>query len=71
MSDIIHFFADVILPDEIEILPNEAGRQAIENLVDRPIEWDDFATQASAVLRLIASTNQVRCTSGVRRAFHL
>jgi hypothetical protein len=41
MSDITHYFADVILPDEIEIFANEAGRQAIENLVDGPVEWDE------------------------------
>jgi hypothetical protein len=46
MSDITHYFADVILPDEIEIFANEAGRQAIENLVDGRVEWDDFAIEA-------------------------
>jgi hypothetical protein len=44
--DIAHYFADVILPDEIEIFANEVGRQAIENLVDGRVEWDNFAIQA-------------------------
>ena len=55
MSDITHFFADVILPDEIEIFANEAGRQAIENLVDGPVEWDDFAIEAPGWLGTDAS----------------
>ena len=55
MSDITHFFAEFILPDEIEIFANEAGRQAIENLVDGPVEWDDFAIEAPGWLGTDAS----------------
>jgi hypothetical protein len=46
--DITYNFADVILPNETaEILANEAGREAIENLVYSQIEWDDCALEAS------------------------
>ena len=55
MSDITHHFADVILPDEFEIFANEAGRQAIENLVDGRVEWDDFAIEAPGWLGTDAS----------------
>jgi hypothetical protein len=55
MRDITHFFAEFILPDEIEIFANEAGRQAIENLVDGPVEWDDFAIEAPGWLGTDAS----------------
>ena len=47
MTDIAYYFADVILPDEIEIFANEAGREGIENLVDGPVKWDDFALEAT------------------------
>jgi hypothetical protein len=47
MTDIAYYFADVILPDEIEIFANEAGREGIENLVDDPVKWDDFALEAN------------------------
>lgn len=53
--DITYYFADVILPDEIEIFANEAGRQAIENFVDSPIEWDDSG--ALAVIRYASAAS--------------
>ena len=46
VTDIAYYFADVILPDAIEIFANEPGRQAIENLAEGPVDWDDFAIEA-------------------------
>jgi hypothetical protein len=46
--DIAYYFADVILPDEIEIFANEAGRQAVEDLVDGRVECDDLLSRRPA-----------------------
>jgi hypothetical protein len=50
VTDIAYYFADVILPDDIEIFANEAGREGIENLVDGRVEWDDVAIETSGWL---------------------
>jgi hypothetical protein len=56
VTDIAYYFADVILPDETdEIFANDAGRQAIENLIDVGVEWDDFAIDAPGWLGTDAS----------------
>jgi hypothetical protein len=47
VTNIAYYFADVILPDDIEIFANEAGLEGIENLVDGPVKWDDFALKAT------------------------
>jgi hypothetical protein len=55
VTDIAYYFADVILPDAIEIFANEPGRQAIENLAEGRVEWDDFAIELPGWLGTDAS----------------
>jgi hypothetical protein len=69
--DIAYYFADVILPDEIEIFANEAGRQAVEDLVDGRVEWDDFAIEAPgwlATSTLPSNRSGTAATKTLRRS---